>query len=43
MLITGEVILVTWLVMLVTCLYIRKIDGEAPGQDALGVSSRQGG
>ena len=43
MLITGAVTLVTWLVMLITCLYMRRNAGEAPGQDAVAVSWRQGG
>ena len=43
MLITGVVMLVTWLVTLVTHLYMRKNGGEASGQDAVGVTWRQGG
>ena len=42
MLITRAVMLVTWPVMLVTHLYMRKNGGEAPGQDAVGASWRQG-
>ena len=42
-LITGVVTLVTGMVMLVTHSYMRKNGGEVPGQDAVGVSWRQGG
>ena len=42
MLITGTVTLVTWLVTLVTCSYMRKNGSEAPGQDAVGMSWSQG-
>ena len=42
MLITGEVTPVTWPVMLVARLYMRKNGGKAPGQDAVGASWRQG-
>ena len=43
MLITGVVMLVTWPVTLVTRSYMHKNAGEAAGQDAVGVSWRQGG
>ena len=43
MLITGAVMLVTWPGMLLTCSYMCKNGGEAPEQDAVGASWRQGG
>ena len=42
MLITRAVTLVAWPVMLVTRSYMSKNGGEAPGQDAVGASWRQG-
>ena len=41
-LITEVVTLVTGMVMLVTCFYMRKNGAEVPGQGAVGVSWRQG-
>ena len=41
--ITGVVILVTWLVTITTYLYMCKNGGDAPEQDAVGASWRQGG
>ena len=38
MLITRAVTLVAWPFMLVTCSYMCKNGGEAPGQDAVGAS-----
>ena len=35
MLIIGAVTLITWPVILVTCSYMHKNAGEAPGQDAV--------
>ena len=43
MLITGAVKLVTWPVTLVTDSYMCKNGGEAPEQDTVGASWRQGG
>ena len=43
MVITGAITLVTWLVVLATYSYMRTNGSEAPKQDAVGVSSRQGG
>ena len=42
MLITGVVTFVTWPVTLVTRSYTLKNGGEAPGQDAVGASWKQG-
>ena len=42
MLITGAVMLVTWPVTLVTHSYLRKNGKEAPGEDAVRASLRQG-
>ena len=43
LLITGAVTLVTWPDTLVTRSYMHKNGGEAPGQDTVGASRRQGG
>ena len=42
MLITGVVTFVTWPVTLATHSYMYKNGGEAPGQDAVGASWKQG-
>ena len=42
MLPTGVVMLVTWPVTLITCSYMCKNGSEAPGQDTVGASWRQG-